>query len=322
MDAILHFTPDNPPPDNHSCGYFTGHRGIRLRYAIFRSSHSVAKGTVVLLHGRNESIEKYFETIRDLNALGLWVATYDHRGQGLSDRLLPDPRRGHVRRFTDYEKDLQIFLTEIVLPDTRLPFFLIAHSTGALVALSAAPMLASRIERMALSAPFLGLSGQVLPTGLIRVLTRAACYTGLSGLALTREKQSLPFEKNIVTSDPVRYRRNQEIVEAHPELGLGPPSCRWLDGAFSTIDRVTRREHLTRITIPTILLAPTMDRLVPYDDQERLARNFRACQLVPIAGAQHEIFQERDLFRKQALGAIAAFMPGSDAEEGGLGAAL
>jgi lysophospholipase len=322
MNAELFITAENAPPDNYTCGYFRGHKNVRLRYAIFRSSHSVAKGTVVLLHGRNECIEKYFETIRNLNDLGLWVATFDHRGQGLSDRLLPDGRRGHVRRYGDYERDLQIFLTEIVLPDTRLPFFLIAHSMGALVALSAAPLLASRIERMALSAPFLGLSNQVLPPNVIRALTRFACLTGFSSRLLTRERPPAAFEENVVTSDPVRYSRNLALLAAHPELGLGPPSCRWLSESFRTIDRVSRREHLSRITIPTLILAPTMDRLVPYDDQERLARNFRACQLVPIAGAQHEIFQERDIFRAQALGAIAAFMPGSDAEEGGMGAAF
>lgn len=322
MDAILHTTPDNPPPENYSSGYFIGHRGVRLRYGIFRSSHTVAKGTVVLLHGRNECIEKYFETIRNLNDRGLWVATYDHRGQGLSNRLMSNARRGHVRRFADYEKDLQLFLTQIVLPDTRLPFFLVAHSLGALVALSAAPLLASRIDRMALLAPFLGLSGQMLPSSMIRFVTQVACATGLSGVALTGEKPPLSFEHNIVTSDARRYRRNLAIVEARPELGLGPPSCRWLAECFKAIDRVSRRDHLSRIRIPTILLAPTRDRLVPYGDQERLAANFRACQLVSIPGSQHEVFQERDVFREPALSAIAAFMPGSDADENGLGAAL
>lgn len=322
MDATLHLTPGNPPPDNYTCGYFTGHKGVRLRYAIFRSSHSIAKGTVVLLHGRNECIEKYFETIRDLNEQGLWVATFDLRGQGGSDRLLPGGKRGHVRRFRDYEKDLSIFLTEIVLPDTRLPFFLIAHSTGALIALSAAPNLSSRIERMALSAPFVGLGGQILPLPAIHMLARIACWTGLSGLALTREAMHPPFPKNIVTSDPDRYQRNVGVLEAYPDLAVGPPSCRWLLEAFSTMERIKRADHLTRITIPTLVLAPTRDRLVPYAAQEDLARHFRACQLVPIAGSAHEIFQERNVFRAQALAAIAAFMPGSDAEENGIGAAL
>ncbi|MBB4063092.1 alpha/beta fold hydrolase [Gellertiella hungarica] len=322
MDAILHPTPDNPVPDNHFSGYFTGHKGARLRYAVFRSSQPVAKGTVVLLQGRNECIEKYYETIRDLNEQGLWVATFDLRGQGGSDRLLPNRRRGHVRRFGDYEKDLSIFLTEIVLPDTRLPFFLIGHSTGALIALSAAPYLASRIDRMALCAPFVGLSGQGLPIGAIRVLSRTLSLFGLSRLALTREARNTPFEKNVVTSDAVRYARNQKILDAFPDLGIGPPSCRWLSEAFGTMDRVSRPEHLTRITIPTLILAPTMDKLVPYAAQEALARKFRACQLIPIAGSGHEVFQERDIFRAQALGAIAAFMPGSDADENGIGAAL
>lgn len=322
MDPILRSTPANPVPENHSAGYFTGHRGVKLRYAIFRSSHSVAKGTVVLLQGRNECIEKYFETIRDLNRQGLWVATFDLRGQGGSARMLPNHRRGHVRRFSDYEKDLSIFLTDIVLPDTRLPFFLIGHSTGALIALSSAPYLASRIERMALSAPFLGLSGQVLPSGLIRVITRALSMMGLGNLPMTGEQPSAPFDRNVVTTDPLRYHRNQAILEAYPELGLGPPSCRWLSEAFRAMDRVSRPEHLTRITIPTLILAPTMDKLVPFAAQEALARKFRACQLIPIAGAGHEIFQERDVFRAQALGAIAAFMPGSDALESGMGASL
>lgn len=322
MDPILRSTPDNPVPENHTAGYFTGHKGVKLRYAIFRSPHSVAKGTVVLLQGRNECIEKYFETVRDLNEQGLWVATFDLRGQGGSARMLPNQRRGHVRRFSDYEKDLSIFLTDIVLPDTRLPFFLIGHSTGALIALSAAPYLASRIERMALSAPFLGLSGQVLPSGLIRVITRTLSLAGLGNLPLTGEQSAAPFDRNVVTTDPVRYKRNQGILEAHPDLGLGPPSCRWLSEAFRAMDRVSRPDHLTRITIPTLILAPTLDKLVPFAAQEALARKFRACQLIPIAGAGHEIFQERDIFRAQVLGAIAAFMPGSDALESGMGASL
>ncbi|MGO8381470.1 serine aminopeptidase domain-containing protein, partial [Rhizobium ruizarguesonis] len=48
------------------------------------------------------------------------------------------------------------FLEKVVLPDTRLPFYLLAHSTGGLIALSAAPYLTTRIDRMVLSAPFIG----------------------------------------------------------------------------------------------------------------------------------------------------------------------
>ncbi len=100
MTTILRSTPDNPIPDNHVAGFFDGAGGRKIRYAIFKTRTPVARGTVVLLQGRNELIEKYFETIAELNAAGLWVATFDWRGQAGSERLLPEAGRGHVERFS------------------------------------------------------------------------------------------------------------------------------------------------------------------------------------------------------------------------------
>lgn len=318
MDAILHATPGNPVPDNHTVGFFRSHDGINLRYAIFRSSDAVSKGTVVLLHGRNESIEKYYETIRDLNAKGLWVATYDLRGQGGSARMLADIRRGHVRRFADYEQDLSTFLEHVVLPDTRLPFFLLAHSTGALIALSAAPMLANRIERMVMTAPFVGLVNQALPHRIIHPLSTVLCLSGFGNRQFSRDPVHNVFEGNPLTSDEVRFRRNADIITRHPELALGAPTARWLREAMTAIKRVSHPEHLASIMIPTLLIAPTQDRIIPYSAQEGLSRHFRAGQLIPVPGARHEVLQERDTYRDQAMAAINAFFPGSDAEDNDL----
>jgi alpha-beta hydrolase superfamily lysophospholipase len=130
--------------------------GMELRYAVFRSGSQFPKGTVVLLHGRNETIEKYFETIRDLNDMGLWVATFDWRGQGASPRLLKIPSRPSSALFRSRTRPRRLPAETIVLPDAKLPFFILGHSMGALVALKAAPRLANRIERMVLLAPFVG----------------------------------------------------------------------------------------------------------------------------------------------------------------------
>ncbi|MCJ8521306.1 lysophospholipase [Pseudorhizobium tarimense] len=312
MDDILHLTPDNPPPANYSAGYFNGYKGVRLRYAIFRSEISPSKGTVVLMQGRNECIEKYFETIRDLNAMGLWVATFDLRGQGGSDRLLKKKRKGHVGRLSHYERDLEIFLEQIVLPDTRLPFFLVAHSTGALVALSAAPRLSNRISRMALAAPYVGLRHERLPVGLIRPIAALACWTGFGSASTGGDRSQRPFEGNPLTSSAERFARAARLMEAHPELTIGAPTFRWLHETLKGARRVSQQEHLTNITIPTLLLAPVLDGVIPYAAQEELSRNFRAGQLVTINGARHELFFERDIYRAQALAAIEAFMPGLD----------
>lgn len=320
MDSILHATADNPVPENHVAGFLEGRGGVKIRYAVFRSKERQAKGTVVLLQGRSECIEKYFETINDLTARGLWVATFDWRGQAGSDRLITGSRAGHVARFADYEADLSLFLERIVLPDARLPFFIVAHSTGALVALSQAPVLETRIERMVLAAPFVALAGQSMSQRKIAIIARLASLVGLGNRTFRKGDPSLGFANNVVTSDARRFARNAAIYTEHPELSISWPSARWLNETIATMARVTHQDHLTRIRIPTLLLCPTADALVPRKAIGDLARIFRAARLIEIDGARHELFQEADRFRAQALAAIETFIPGSDAEETGLGA--
>ncbi|CAH0341785.1 Lysophospholipase L2 [Rhizobium sp. CECT 9324] len=315
MDAILHATPGNPVPGHPTVGFFKGHRGISLRYAVFRSEITEIKGTVVLLHGRNESIEKYFETIRDLTSRGFWVATYDFRGQGGSERLLKDARKGHVNRFMDYIRDLEIFLEQVVLPDTRLPFFMLAHSTGGLIALKAAPRLSNRIERMVLTAPFVGLGGQKTSPENIYRLSALASWTGLGHICLNKDEPRKDFDDNPLTTDPTRFARNQRLVIDHPELFLGPPTARWLYEAQKTINQVRDPRHLAAITVPTVIIAPGNDPIVPFLYQEKLSQYFRAGQLVPVPGSRHEILQEHDRYRTQALAAFYAFVPGGEPDE-------
>lgn len=317
MDAKLYATPGNPIPGEPTVGFLKGYKDVPLRYAVFRAKTSTSKGTVVLLHGRNEFIEKYFETISDLTERGFWVATYDFRGQGGSGRVLPDARKGHVGRFTHYVMDLEIFLEHVVLPDTRLPFFLLAHSTGGLVALQAAPRLANRIERMVLAAPFVGLSGQKMSADNVRRLATLAVFSGLGEVQLTKDMPRKDFDNNPLTTDALRFARNQRLIELHPELALGPPTARWLYEAQKTIRQIRAPGHLASITVPTVIVAPGNDPIVPFIDQERLSQYFRAAQLVPVPGARHELLQEQDRYRVQLLAAFDAFIPGGDSEEAG-----
>jgi lysophospholipase len=167
---------------------------------------------------------------------------------------------------------------------------------------------------MVLTAPFIGLSGQAASSATIRRLSTLACSLGLGSFPLSRKLREKPFRDNPLTSDETRFERNVAIAAAYPELSLGPPTARWLFESFRTIDRVTSPNHLFSITIPTVVIAPTRDTIVPYIAQERLSRYFRAGQLVPINGARHEVLQERDVYRKAALAAFHAFIPGADAE--------
>ena len=259
--------------------------------------------------GRNECIEKYYETIRHFTARGLWVATFDWRGQGLSDRLLKNPLRGHVRRFRDFESDLSTFLETIVLPETRLPFCLVAHSMGALVALSMAPKLTNRIDRMVLVAPFVQLSNQTVPTWSLRLITRLMRLTGLGWVGSGKDSFPKPFAGNPLTTDVERFARNQALYMAHPELRLGPPSVGWINEMLNAINRVDRFEHLDQIKVPTLLIGAGNDVIVAAQAIENLGNRFRAGRAIIIDGARHEVLQEADRYRVPALAAIDAFIP-------------
>src|SRR4030081_644959 len=129
--------PANPTPEGAGPGMLKPRDGMALRFARWPPPPG-RKGTVCLFHGRAEFIEKYFETVRDLRARGFAVAALDWRGQGLSDRALPDRNKGHIDNFSQYDTDLETFMREIVLPDCPPPLFAIGHSMGCAVLLRAA----------------------------------------------------------------------------------------------------------------------------------------------------------------------------------------
>ena len=81
--------------------------GLRLRLGVWRQG---AKGTVLIFPGRTEYIEKYGGAAAALAEAGYTSLAIDWRGQGLSDRLLPDRLIGHVDRFSDYQRDVQTLL--------------------------------------------------------------------------------------------------------------------------------------------------------------------------------------------------------------------
>ena len=66
-----------------------------------------------------------------------------------------------------------------MLPDSRGPYYILAHSTGALIALLATPSLINRVQRMVLSAPFLSYKSMPFAIRTMRRLTGFLCLLGL-----------------------------------------------------------------------------------------------------------------------------------------------
>jgi lysophospholipase len=305
--------PANPVPDNFVTGTLQTPDGVSLRFARWLPPAG-RRGTVVILQGRGEWIEKYFETVRDLRARGFAVAALDWRGQGLSDRLLGDRHRGYVRDFADYDRDLETFMREIVLPDCPPPLFALGHSTGATVLIRAARRGHRWFDRMVLAAPLIDLQG-FPATATAKIIVRTLRFTGFGSLYVPRGDigviDAQPFVGNILTSDPVRYARNAAILEAEPALALGPPTVAWTDAAYRTMAAMRERSYPAQIRQPILIVAAGNDAVVSNAAIEDFATLLRAGAHLVVAGAKHELLMEQDRFRAQFWAAFDAFVPGT-----------
>lgn len=304
----------NPVPPGAVVGTFPGHDGTTLRYARWTATRGPRRGTVCLFSGRGEFIEKYFEVIADLRRRGFAVATMDWRGQGRSDRPLPNRNKGHVRDFSDYDRDLLRFMKDIVLPDCPPPFFALAHSMGGHILLRNATMSGTWFQRIVACAPMLALHPERAryPIGLVRAYTEIATLAGLGKSYVAhgsdRPEEMVPFEQNALTTDRERWTRNKSVLEVDPALGLGAPTVAWLRAALRSCAALQSDDYAINVHVPLLLFSAGADRIVSTPAIEDFAVRLKIGTHVTIPNARHEILQEVDDVRQRFWAAFDAYL--------------
>jgi len=307
-------TPKNPIPLGASTGYIEVRKGLRLRFASWQSVLRERRGTVCIFPGRAEFIEKYFEVVGELRRRGFAVAVLDWRGQGGSSRLTRNPLKGHINDFAEYEEDVSHFMKAVVLPDCPAPYYALGHSMAAMVLFRAATKRGCWFTRVVLTAPMVKIAGLPLPGRLCGQLADGLTMFGFGKSAVPGDKaqyrQDQPFEGNTLTSDRERFMRNFSVLQAAPELAIGPPTIGWLKAALDAIERVGNEKFAPRVRVPVLMLAASDDQVVVSEAVEELAIRLRAGSQIVLRGARHEILQERDSLREQFWAAFDAFIPG------------
>jgi lysophospholipase len=305
--------PANPVPDHVVSGAIKTPDGVSLRFARWDPPPG-RKGTVVVLQGRAEFIEKYYETVRDLRARGFAVATFDWRGQGMSDRALADRHKGYVRNFSEYSTDLDTIMEQVVLPDCPPPIFALGHSMGGAIAIRACYGGSRWFERVVLSAPMIALPPGPLTrvagpmARIMRLIGRGGGYVPTGNAKASGAED---FIGNVLTSDPVRFARNAAVLEQAPELGLGAPTIAWADAAMRLMNRFAVPSYAGSIRQPILMVAAGRDEVVSTPAIETFGMNLLAGRHLILAGSKHEILQEQDHYRGQFWAAFDAFVPGT-----------
>ena len=304
----------NPAPPGAAVSMITTWDKLNLRVARW-SCGAACVGSVAILPGRAEFIEKYFEVVTELLNRNFDVAVMDWRGQGRSDRLLSDRRKGHVGHFRAYERDLDALRSEILEPFCRPPFFALGHSMGGAILIAQARAGRSPFERIVLTAPMIDLYGLRFPRA-ARLLVGALAGLGFGRAFMPGGGGDIPymtraFEGNVLTADPVRYVRTADIIAAAPELAIGDPTIGWINAAFNLMRKFEDAEYPRRVLTPILVLAAGADKLVDTAAIENFASRLKAGRCITLPVARHEILVERETIREQFWAAFDAFIPGS-----------
>ncbi len=307
---------ESPVPPDGSADWVVGAGGARLRVALFRPKGK-PRGSVVISPGRSETIEKYFELVCELQARNFVVLVHDWRGQGLSERILPDPLKGHAVGFQDFVADYRAILDhfEAQLPG---PWIAMAHSMGGCLTLIAlAQGQADRFVGAFMSAPMLGLQTPGRPKPGVRALAWVMSRYRGDDYILGNPGTPMggPFEGNILTHDRVRYDRNLAPLKACPDLALGSGTWSWLEFAFTASRWLKSSPAVTKLKLPVVVLSAAQEALVDNDDQRQIVARIPLGRWRSIDGAFHELFQETDAVRAQVWAELGPLLdqwaPGS-----------
>ena len=283
----------NPRPEGARIVWFEGVGGRKLRACLSPATVATARGTCIVCPGRTEFIEKYFQVARELQDKGFAVLILDWPGQGLSQRLLDDPQKGHIDRFETFMGALRNGLD--AFEELPRPYVSLAHSMGGAIALAAIGQKLVDVKAAAFCAPMWG-----LPLGRVqRYFIWAMRVMGRSNDFAMKPGPPEKFEDNYVTNDRPHWELNRLLTDTAPELGLGPVTWGWLGASLDIFNNISKPSVLTQIDIPVFVASAAEEKLVDNKSHAHVAEHLSNCEHVTIEDAMHEILMEKPDKRAQ-----------------------
>jgi alpha-beta hydrolase superfamily lysophospholipase len=232
------------------------------------------RAVVIVSHGLGEHSSRYAPLARRFLERDLAVFALDHRGHGRSGG-----KRGHVLRFDEYLRDLDLFRRRVDERFGNRPRFLLGHSLGGLIAARYAEDQAGN------------LTGLILSSAALRVDVNAPALKLALGRAMSKILPGLTLGNEL---DPNMISHDRQVVQDYIDDPLvhDRVSARWFTEFTAAIERVQEQAHT--LSLPVLVMQSGDDKLVaPRGAQEffdRLTVADKTLQYWP--GFYHEMFNE------------------------------
>lgn len=211
------------------------------------------RAVILFVHGYSTYSGPYRGLAQRLAAEGFVVTLFDVRGHGRSSG-----RRGFVRAFSDYGRDLALMIAEARAGHGRLPVVIVAHSHGCLITfdyLLATPD--HGVAGVVAGAPFLGLKMKV-----------PAYKLALSG-PLSRVWPTLAMHNEIKSDDVLRNEAYRRSFDGEDKLIFHTATARWFTESRAAQARVLA--GAAAFSVPMCVQIPGEDRLVDAETTRAFA---------------------------------------------------
>jgi lysophospholipase len=266
-----------------------------------------SKGTALLFPGRTEYVEKYGRAAADFAARGYATATVDWRGQGLADRLLPDPMKGHVGHFGDYQHDVAALIDGVRAAGLPAPYHLVAHSMGGAIGLGALHR-GLPVDSAVFTGPMWGIAISAFMRPVAWVFSAVTRHLGIGqGYVPGTEPDTYvsvaDFEDNALTTDRDMFDYMRRQIDQHPELALGGPTLHWL---YEALVETRRLRAQAPPPVPALTFLGTREKIVDPRPVHAVMARWPGGRLDLVEDAEHEVLMETPAIRQRVFDATVA----------------
>jgi alpha-beta hydrolase superfamily lysophospholipase len=278
-------------------GAFATADGLRLRERQWLPQ-GAPRAVVALFHGGAEHSGRYPHTAERLTAAGFQVDAFDQRSHGASERVHGVPLQ--IERFDDLLDDTEAWLASRRVVHGERPLFVLAHSMGALIALTLAARDRLRVEGL-------------ITTGAALTVLAPGAFDKASKLAATDPDaivSRLPQGGFDAGTRDSEMRAIAVADELHADVE-GVPALFMAEVAAIT---ATVADALDAVQVPLLVLHGTDDRMAAPERSvelvERAASIDKTLHLVE--GGYHSLLRDLDRAATEELiiGWIEARLPG------------